>query len=489
MFCKRPTLIKNEFISSVVATCGIFIGISFVLPMSSFSVYLTSYIHEKQEFVTMYYGLFINLIFGFAMTFGMSIGGFLELKIGFILTTLTGLVVILVADIFFLNVQNIWLCYVLSFFFSAGAGISNSLIGKNLTLYRPNKKGMLLSILSVLLVLFVGPMGLIGEKVVNPDSYTLTGEEEYYDYKYSSRTYLYFTFGFFTVPIGTIIFLLFIVEYKKKATNTKERALKEMEMNENIVDEKENETDKQINNKNEGGEIINKELKSMSTKKKIKKVIKTFRFWKLSIVHLLISFSFSFILGTGRTFGAIIGIEGGALQFLMLLQTIALILIGPLLGFLVDKKGPLNLLRIFALICVIPGVLLTFFTTNTFVFILSFVISVLGLISLMICFSPFIMEVYGIQESVIIGGIMNVFSKLSEIATTVSGFVISLYYTKDEIIRPYQAMYIIGAICCLISFILLLFEKKDKFNYKDEEVFLDTLVEDGRYSEANMDKN
>ena len=173
----------------------------------------------------------------------------------------------------------------------------------------------------------------------------------------------------------------------------------------------------------------------------------------------------------------------------MLLQTIALILIGPLLGFLVDKKGPLNLLRIFALICVIPGVLLTFFTTNTFVFILSFVISVLGLISLMICFSPFIMEVYGIQESVIIGGIMNVFSKLSEIATTVSGFVISLYYTKDEIIRPYQAMYIIGAICCLISFILLLFEKKDKFNYKDEEVFLDTLVEDGRYSEANMDKN
>ena len=487
MFCKRPTLIKNEFISSVVATCGIFIGISFVLPMSSFSVYLTSYIHEKQEFVTMYYGLFINLIFGFAMTFGMSIGGFLELKIGFILTTLTGLVIILVTNIFFLNVQNIWLCYVLTFFLSAGAGITNSLVGKNLTLYKPDKKGRLISGLSAIGVLLIGPIALIGEKVINPDGYTLTGEEEYYDYKYSSRTYLYFAFGFFSVPIGTIIFLIFIFEYKQKApkkTNINENALEGE--NSNIVGEKENETD---NNKNEEGEIINKELKLISNKKKIKKVIKTFRFWKLSIVHLLISFSFSFILGTGRTFGAIIGIEGGALQFLMLLQTIALILIGPLLGFLVDKKGPLNLLRIFALICVIPGVLLTFFTTNTFVFILSFVISVLGLISLMICFSPFIMEVYGIQESVIIGGIMNVFSKLSEIATTVSGFVISLYYTKDEIIRPYQAMYIIGAICCLISFILLLFEKKDKFNYKDEEVFLDTLVEDGRYSEANMDKN
>lgn len=54
MFCKRPTIIKNEFISSLVATCGIFMGISFILPMGNFSVYLTSYIHEKQDFVTMY---------------------------------------------------------------------------------------------------------------------------------------------------------------------------------------------------------------------------------------------------------------------------------------------------------------------------------------------------------------------------------------------------------------------------------------------------
>ena len=104
---------------------------------------------------------------------------------------------------------------------------------------------------------------------------------------------------------------------------------------------------------------------------------------------------------------------------------------------------------------------------------------------MVVCFSPFIMEVYGIQESVIIGGIMNVFSKLSEIVTTVSGFVISFYYTKDEIIKPFRAMYIIGAVCCLVSFIMFLFEKMDKFNYEIEEESLDTLVENGRYTEAN----
>ena len=484
MFCKRPTIIKNEFISSLVATCGIFMGISFVLPMGNFSVYLTSYIHEKQKFVTMYYGLFMTLISTFAMTAGMSIGGFLELKLGLILTTLSGLVIILIGNIFFLNVQNIWLCYVLTFVVHLGAGISNSLNGKNLALYKPEKKGMLVSGVFALAVLFAGPLALLGEKIINPDGYTLTEGEEYYKYKYSSRTYLYFTIGFFTIPLGAIIFLLFIVVYKPpKNTNTNISELNEE--NKNISDETPMETDKENNNKNEEGEIINEELKSMSNKKKVKKVIKTFRFWRLSIAQLLLSFSFSFILGTGRTFGAIIGIEGGALQFLMLLQSLALLIIGPLVGFLVDKKGPLNLLRVAALICVIPGVLLTFFTTVTFFFIFSFLLAIIGMVSMVVCFSPFIMEVYGIQESVIIGGIMNVFSKLSEIATTVSGFVISFYYTKDEIIKPFRAMYIIGAVCCLVSFIMFLFEKMDKFNYEIEEESLDTLVENGRYTEAN----
>ena len=459
-------------------------GISFVLPMGNFSVYLTSYIHEKQKFVTMYYGLFMTLISTFAMTAGMSIGGFLELKLGLILTTLSGLVIILIGNIFFLNVQNIWICYVLTFVVHLGAGIANSLNGKNLALYKPEKKGMLVSGIFALAILFAGPLSLLGEKIINPDGYTLTGEQEYYDYKYSSRTYLYFTIGFFTIPLGAIIFLLFIVVYKpSKNTNTNISELNEE--NKNISDETPMETDKENNNKNEEGEIINEELKSMSNKKKVKKVIKTFRFWRLSIAQLLLSFSFSFILGTGRTFGAIIGIEGGALQFLMLLQSLALLIIGPLVGFLVDKKGPLNLLRVAALICVIPGVLLTFFTTVTFFFIFSFLLAIIGMVSMVVCFSPFIMEVYGIQESVIIGGIMNVFSKLSEIATTVSGFVISLYYTKDEIIKPFRAMYIIGAFCCLVSFVLFLFEKMDKFNYDIEEESLDTLFENGRYTEAN----
>ena len=197
--------------------------------------------------------------------------------------------------------------------------------------------------------------------------------------------------------------------------------------------------------------------------------MKTFRFWRITISLFLMTFSFSYILGTGRTFGALIGINGNALQILMLCQSGAIIIVGPLLGFFVDKKGPLIFLRISNVVLVIPGLLLAFFTKNSIIFIVSFVISVLGLVSSMVCIAPYLMDIYGIQESVILGGIMNVFARLGDVITTVVAFAISFFYNKEEIIVPYKIMYIVGSVCCVISFILLMFEKKDKFNYGDED--------------------
>ena len=524
MSWKRPSLIKNEFISSFIGSFGILLGISFIFPLPALSVYITSYVHEKQKFVTMYYGLFFHLILSFAITFGMSIGGFLELKLGFYLTTLFGLLIILASNIIFLNAQNIWLCYVLTFLMASGAGISNSLTGKNLAFFKPNRKGLLISILGAITTLFAGVFSITGEKLINPVGYTLKQNEVYYDYQFSSRTYIYFTMGFFSIPIGVIIFLLFIIEYKKKESKASQEkdeeteAIKETKENEkeenvnveenknenkeniNVVENK-NENDEYINveqNKNEDDEnnkkeeeenelIISKDIQEIKKKQKIKIVIKTFRFWRLSLSLFLITFSFSFIIGTGRTFGALIGIEGNALQLLMLCQSGALIIIGPLLGFFVDKRGPLIFLRIATIVLIIPGILLTFFTKNSVIFIISFAISILGLVSSMVCIAPYIMDIYGIQESVILGGIMNVFARLADVIVTVVAFVISFFYNKEEIIFPYRIMYIVGSCCCLVSFILLIFEKKDKFDYGDKEEEdkedIGNIVENSRITE------
>jgi len=484
--CKKPVLIKNKFISNIIGTIGITFALSFILPISNFSVYITSYIHEKQDFVTMHYGLFINLIFTISMTLGTSIGGFLELKLGFILTTLIGLLIILITNIFFLNVQNIWFCYTLTLIVGIGVGIANSLGGKNLTLYKPDKKGIIVSVLSAVVILFAGIVSVIGEKLINSDGYTLGEKEEFYSDKYNSRTYLYFSLGFFTVPIGTIIFLLFSFEYSKndnleqiENSETNEKGETEEEKNEII--EKPNE----INDNKKDEDPLEKDIKAMNKKKNIKKVIKTFRFWRLTLIQFLITFCFSFIVNTGRTFGALIGIDGSALQFLMICQTASIIIIGPFLGIIVDKKGPLNLLRLTSIVGMFPAILLTFFLNNSFIFIISFMLAVMSLISSAVGFSPFIMETYGIEESVILGGIINTFSKISEAITTVSAFIISLIYSKEEIEKPYRIMYVIGFAFCLLSLILLIFENKEKFDYGKKEEDFGDLVEKERFTDVS----
>ena len=76
------------------------------------------------------------------------------------------------------------------------------------------------------------------------------------------------------------------------------------------------------------------------------------------------------------------------------------------------------------------------------------------------------MEIYGIQESVILGGIISAFSKISEITTTVTAFIVSLFFKDVEKLKvPYRAIYIISSIFCTISAILLLLESNEKVNY------------------------
>ena len=99
------------------------------------------------------------------------------------------------------------------------------------------------------------------------------------------------------------------------------------------------------------------------------------------------------MVNTGRTFGAIIGINGNALQFAGIIQILFTLILGEILGILVDKKGGLLILRIVSISCIFPSILKTFFTENDFIFIFCFVIYVLVITGLMVSFGHFIMEV------------------------------------------------------------------------------------------------
>ena len=187
-----------------------------------------------------------------------------------------------------------------------------------------------------------------------------------------------------------------------------------------------------------------------------------------NFIFFLLNFPLKFISTTGRIIGALIGLNGKALQYLKVFQATSVVIGGPLLGILVDKKGPLLILRIVSFILFIPGILLIFFMDNIFVFIGCLMLDELALVGLSVGFHTFIMEIFGIQESVILGGVINLFSKISEIIITVTAFVVSFFYTKVELEIPYKFIYIICTCLCLISIIIIFIENKEKYKYNND---------------------
>ena len=249
--------------------------------------------------------------------------------------------------------------------------------------------------------------------------------------------------GKFCIPIGLLFALLLIYEYKKEdnqennsnsiSDSEKKEDEQNLKNNEENKEEKDNEIKKEkIEEVNKENEKEQKNLKKENTKKKIKQVVKTFRYCGIALISFFINISISFMVNTGRAFGALIGINGQALQFAGAIQVLFILILSPLLGILVDKKGPLLLLRILEIESIIPGMFLTFFMSYTVVFIACFALYVLTLVTLSVSFGPFIMEVFGIHESVTLGEIINGFSKFSDLIATASAFGFSLDCDKTE---------------------------------------------------------
>lgn len=535
--CKRPTIIKNKFISTIIGAIGLYLGVGFILPLGYFSVYITSYIHLSQNFVNMHFGYFLGFISNLSKAFSGSIGGLLEKKWGFLITTLFGTIIVFVFNLFYMKVQDIYLCYGLTLFLGIGSGVATSLLTKNLVFFHPDKKGVIVSCFGILLILILMGFTFGGEKIISAKGETLEKGGEVYSPETSKRIYYYFFLGVFAIPVGDIIFFLFAHEYKKEveitdilqkednennniendknndAKNTddskiediyeqKENETKEIkEINDDIEEEKkenllkiEENQEKQDNDKNNNNEDSNKETKknedNKNTKSKIRQILKTCRFWRIALASFFQNLPLSFILSTGRIFGAILGIQGTALQFLSLSQGIAMLFVGPIFGFLSDKKGPLIILKISSFISIIPGILLYFFLEIKYLYLISYIVVAIALTARAVSLEPFIMEIYGIDESVILLGILSGISMVGEGLILVWVFILSFQHKGQKIVDPYKYIFIGGAICGLLSFILFLIENKKKFEYENEKIVLDLLIDDkDKIEEEDLAKN
>jgi hypothetical protein len=368
-----------------------------------------------------------------------------------------------------------------------GCGIATSLLAKNLTFYNPTKKGRISGIIGILTVVLAAIFAFLGEKVINISGESVN-EKKVYPKEIAEKTYIFYLSGFFSLPVGGFLGFLFLYEYKREDDPTqylrdvsdKQKELNEVNEAEEALNPKTNPEEEIVANINNSTEEekekekaeknFEKEVDKIKSKKHIKQVLKSWRFWRISISSLLLNFPVMFMVNTGRIFGAIIGINATILQLLSIFQAFGIVLIGPILGYISDKKNPLVLLRIVTLICVLPGIILNLFLENSFMFLLSVLLYIFGLVGNMVGSPPLIMEIYGIQESVILGSFLSTFAKVSEIITTTVAFFVSFIYQGNSIRIPYKIIYVLSALFSYLSFYLLMVEEMDKQEYDDSEI-------------------
>ena len=438
--CRKPNLIKNKYISNLISIIAIYLGISFYFSLNDLFL-LINYsfsIEDKNKYYEMLFSIFSSL----AQSIGMLIGGILEYKINYFYTTLTGLLISLISIIIIFFAYKSSVFYIFGVIWGLGVGISVSLLRKNLILFSPNKKGLTLSFVRIINTIFYA----VVLYVINV--YII----------YSLGSFLFYSF--IGIIIGLILFWLFSWEYKKED---------EINVNEemsNQISESNQNNDNHLNEKEALDKLNNveEELDRDDIKSYVINIMKTWRFWRIVIISILLNFPLSLISSSSLYLANNFNfLTQSALKFILIFPLVVLLL-SPLIGYFSDKKSHLLILIIISGINIIPFFLLIFFIKNEIIFCITFAINELSINGLYISFLSYIMEIYGIQESAIINGIIDIFPTISLITRAIIIYKIGINYKNEveDYFNQIKKLYIPGPICCTVALLLLIFERKIK---------------------------
>ena len=170
-------------------------------------------------------------------------------------------------------------------------------------------------------------------------------------------------------------------------------------------------------------------------------------------------------MGTSRTYGALIGIKGTILQYLGIARSLSLIIISPIFGYLVDKMGSVKILLFITLLSSLTSISFSIFINNTNIFIVLNILECIVFAGFFSSMNPHMMNVFGIKNSVILGGINGIFATISSIIVSFTSFYVSKSYIGEKIKIPYQIFFFIGGLLNFISFFLTFFDSDKEFNY------------------------
>jgi MFS family permease len=383
------------------------------------------------------------------------LAGFIEKKLGLYLTLILSSSLVELDAFLFMNQTSILFSALLIVFLGFSNGMGMAVPGRNLYFYFPKKSGFLGSILTSCFILLGIILSVIGEKIINPEKYTLPKGEQFYPLEISKNYLTFYKIILIINPITLLIALPLIKKYDPKQDSDSDLPLN------------------QENNENENIENIrntNEKKKDEYYLQNIKSVIKDKRIFRIIAIITLGSFVMGFSRNTFRVYGALTSVNGTVMQYSQLFTGFSSIFVGPLWGHIHDKYPYSKTMKIICGCCIIQALSFSIFIKSNTIYIICILLgSIIGN-GFMSASNVHIIKVYGIKYSLEIGGIIGIFSGFFKVLDSLLSFIISKYYhTGEELQFIYRFIYIFGVIICGVAFALSFYEKDDKFLYPYEQ--------------------
>jgi len=462
---KKRTRYILTFIGSIIFGIG---GIA-SLGISQYSVYITSYFHHNQVEIDMQYGNLIMPILMLSNSIFSPLAGLIENKIGLYLSLIFSSFLLEIVLLLFINQTNVWFSFILIIFLGLSNGIGMPIPGKNLFCYYPKKGGFLGSLMTSSFILMGTTISIIGEKVINPEKYTLSKGEQFYPLEISKNYIKFYKYFLFINPFTLVLALLLIKKYDPK--------YEEELIQDNNNSNTEPKIDKNIFKKDE------------NYSKNIKKAIMDKRILRLIGISTLTPFVVGFSRNTFRVYGALASISGGVMQYSQLFTGFSNIFVGPIWGYINDKYKYEIIIKILCGSCIFQSLLFSIFIKSNTIYIIYIFLGSIIMSGFMSASNLHILRVYGIKYSLEIGGVIGIFGGVFNILNALLSFIISkFYHTGEELQFAYRFIYISGIFICGIGFYLALKEKDDKFVYPfstKEDEYLTMINSDINEKENN----
>ena len=411
--------------------------------------YYQSYLYYEygnQEKISLMKLYFITPVGIFVHNTFPSFIGFVDKKIGIrILTILATIALFLSCVILYFSIEYylILFSYVL-YGFAGSSTYFTSL--RNCWKYFPNRKDLISGLIFSSFGLSSFAFTSIADLIINPDN--IPKEGKYYSKEISYRFLKYIkVFTICTVVIGAISSILcFTYEDESEINNINNN--KET-LNDSIISKS------YIKSEEKHDEIINNESVPL------KKMILSAEFAKCLTIAAC-TLAFGFLLGnTYRNFGIENKLDEGGMHTLSKVYTLLNTFSRILWGIICQKfkfKKPYIIIMINQ---IVVGCLIYFSAFKLYTY---FIVVCLGSLSYAghIVFFPNLIHVkFGVENSVILLGICGIFSGIAALI----GPILTIF-VKD--LKDYLMIYLIGVAPSIVSLILAIFIKTDRFEIKHE---------------------